>query len=94
MGVSTMTVFAAETAYQYIETGREPEYFVTHVRTEPADGDNIRVMAYAKRHTNELHLLYTAIVPPACLAIIGRQCLHAASAGHNLIILAEAPPTH
>jgi hypothetical protein len=61
-----------------IETGNEPEYFVTAIRTEPAGGGNTRLYAYNVRHGNELHLLFTAVIPGAPLAVMGSQLREAA----------------
>ena len=73
-----------EPEWEYFETGSEPEFFVTHTKIEPAEGGNLRVFCYVKRHTNRLHLLYTVIVPPADLATMARKSLSAASDAHNL----------
>lgn len=66
------------------ETGAEPEYFITHMRTELAGNGNVRVFAYALRRKTELHLLYTVIIPGEALTVMGRQCLQAGPEAHNL----------
>jgi hypothetical protein len=69
-----------QTERNYIETGAEPEFFVTHTRTEAASGGNVRIFCYSERHKNEFQLLYIAVVPAKELAEIARRGL-AASVG-------------
>ena len=66
-----------------VESGLEPEFFVTETRMEPAGGGNIRVYCYAERH-GVLQLLYTAVVPAPLLAVMGRQAMQAGADAHNL----------
>lgn len=69
---------------EFIETGREPEYFCTFTRTEPAGNGNVRIFCYAERHKDQFHLLYTVIVPAQALAGMGRRAMEASSEAHNL----------
>lgn len=64
---------------EYIETGTEPEFYITELRTEAAGGGNIRILAYNLRH-GALYLVYTAIMPAAAAPNCARQVL---AASHN-----------
>lgn len=68
----------------FIETGTEPEFFVTHTRTEAASGGNVRIFCYSERHKGEFQLLYIAVVPAKELAEIARRGLAASSDASNL----------
>ncbi len=73
------------TNFEYVETGNEPEYFITHTRAERAGGGNLRIYGYNQRG-NELRLVYTVIVPATALEHIARRGLHAATEEANLDI--------
>jgi hypothetical protein len=67
-----------------METGTEPEYFITDARFELVDPHHIRVYAYCRRR-DELHLAYTVVVQTGGLMRMGRQALHACSPGQNML---------
>lgn len=68
---------------EYVETGGEPGYFVSEIRTETVGG-NITVYAYQLRHGKDLHLLFTATVSAKDLATMARQAMEAAADAHNV----------
>lgn len=78
---------------ELFETGTEPEFFITDTRLEDAGGGNVRIFCYARRKLNELHLLYTVVVPAESLVAMARKAMHAASDSHNLRIW-EADTEH
>jgi hypothetical protein len=80
-----------KTPLEYFETGGEPEYFVTHTRTEQASEGNVRIFHYAKRGERNLHLLFTTIVPIKELVGFARLEL-AAATGHHLTEGERAAP--
>jgi hypothetical protein len=72
---------------ELIETGMEPEYFVSAMpRAEIASVGNVRLYLAAEKH-GILRLEYTAVVPIELLAAMGRQLLDIAARGHNVITL-------
>jgi hypothetical protein len=77
-----------------IETGSEPEFFVTGIaKFEIMTGGLIRLyLATQKGHS--LRLEYTAIVPADALAAMGRACLHMAAEGHTWATFQEEARTH
>lgn len=68
---------------EYLETGGEPEFFITNTRFEDAGGGNVRVFAYSLRN-GKLHCQFTVVVPAPELATMGRQALMVASEAHNV----------
>lgn len=81
-------------ARQFIETGTEPEYFVTKIRTEDAGGGNVRVMCYNLRHNKDYVLLFTAICPSDALITMGKQAMQAGAEAHNLAMWGELKTEH
>ena len=79
-----------EPNWEYFETGSEPEFFVTHTKIESAGGGNLRIFCYVERHKGQLHLLYTAIVPPKALAMMARTSMSAAAEAHNQAMFSGA----
>ncbi len=63
----------------YIETGMEPEFFMTHSRTEDAGNGNVRIFCYCERRRGQFILLYTVVVPAVKLAGIARRGLGASN---------------
>ncbi len=79
---------------EFFETGREPEYFVTFTKTEPAGNGNVRVFCYSERHPGEFHLLYTAICPAAKLAVMGRRAIAASTEEIDIAQWRDDPTEH
>lgn len=72
-----------------LESGNEPEFFVTHLhKAEPAANGCLRLY-FAQRRGNHSVLLYTVVVAISDLAHIARTNLHNAADAHNLAIWAE-----
>jgi hypothetical protein len=77
-----------------IETGTEPEYFVTTIpKFEVMAGGLIRIYL-ATQKGDTLRLEYTAIVPADSLASMGRTCLHMAAEGHTWATFLSEARTH
>lgn len=70
-------------AFEFIETGTEPEYFVTATRFEPAGNGNIRIYCYSSRG-RYLRLLYTTVMSAQDMARTSRDAGQAAAIAHNL----------
>lgn len=74
---------------QLIESGNEPEYFVTDIcKHEPMKNGMVRLYVGSER-AGHFKLEYTAIVPTASLAAMGRLCLQISADVHNLDIFTE-----
>lgn len=69
---------------EFFETGREPEYFCTFTKIEPAGHGNTRIFCYAEKHPGEFHLVYTVVIPAESLAGMGRRAMEASADIHNL----------
>ena len=69
---------------EFHENGSEPEFFVSYTRVEAAAPGLVRIFCYAERRKGQFHLVYTALVPSAALAIIGRKSVEVSTEARNL----------
>ncbi len=77
-----------------LETGNEPEFFVTGIaKFEMVPGGLIRLYL-ATQKGNCLRLEYTAVVPADALALMGRACLQKAAESHTQATFREEARTH
>ena len=74
------------TKLEMLETGTEPEFFVTDVVAgESLPGGNVRMYCCARKR-DKLILLYTVVVPIENLAVMARQSAQIAAEAHNIAL--------
>jgi len=71
-----------------VETGMEPEFFITSLAKIELMADGLVRLYLATEKGNVLRLEYTAIVPGPALAEMGRICLRLAAESHNAMTMA------
>lgn len=77
---------AHRTCTELIETGTEPEYFITHLaKAEPLKNGLMRLYIASERR-DHLRLEYTVVVSPRELAEMCRAGLLIAADMHNLFM--------
>lgn len=76
-----------EPPFEFVDTGRAPEYFVEGIgKQELLEGGNVRTYVCSRRG-KLLVVQYTSVVSIAKLAIMARQSLQLCGDAHNEITL-------
>lgn len=77
-----------------IESGSEPEYFITGIAKFEIMNNGLIRLYLATQKGDCLKLEYTAVVPATSLAAMGRACLHMAAEGHTWATFEQEARTH